>query len=176
MRPPLAKPAFVFAFALALLSACGEKDEPAPPAKTASPPPPVSRAACDADLARLMTGFGTAVRGIHDQPSWDRAKLQIDAILAEILQVTARLRQLPAPTPEDFATYFPRTQARENALQEALGDRDAFLARLPPEVAAELLDLGGQFHTVMGVAQLSLRSNSRPRGSFPTGISSVPIL
>jgi hypothetical protein len=155
----------------AALTTCGEKDKPdsaGAPEKVTPPPPPADpRAELDAQLARLMTGFGHEVKGVRDQSTWAAAKPRLEAILREIPRLAAKLRALPTPTNADFTHYLARTNQREADLETTLGDKDAFLAKLPPDVAAELMNLAGQFYNIMGDAQIALRGPGPEKGATP---------
>ena len=60
---------------------------------------------------------------------------------------------------DDYAIFRPRTAEREAALETALGDKDAFMKRLPPEIAPELMTAARDFSTKMGEAQSLLTGN-----------------
>lgn len=112
-----------------------------------------------------MEAFGSTVKGVRDEATWREAKPRIEAILAEITTVSEQLRSMPKPTEAEIRTFYPKTEARELALEETLGDKNTFLARLPREVSAELGSLAGQFFNKMGAAQILLRGPNRPVGS-----------
>lgn len=134
------------------------------PAEPSFPPlnPKDPRVPLNEDLARLMTDFGTIMKTVVDRPTWDQAKAKLEAVNNEIVAVSAKLESLPPPTEADAFVYYPRTEAREAALNDSLGSKEEFLGKLSPDVASELLAVQQQFHGSMGQAQVLLRGNSPP--------------
>jgi hypothetical protein len=122
-----------------------------------------TRAALDADLARLMAGFGEAVKGVRDEATWAEARPRVEAILDEIQSVGDRLKALPPPTTEEVRLYYPKTNAREAALEKSLGSKEEFLGKLPEDVAREVGAAAGRFFTRMGEAQIALRGSDPSR-------------
>jgi hypothetical protein len=114
-----------------------------------------------------MAGFGRHVKGVRDQATWNAAKPNLETILEEIPRLTAMLQALPSPSQQEYDLYLQKTATREAALEATLGDKDTFLANLPPEVASELTTLAGRFYNVMGAAQDALRGPPPRRPAPP---------
>lgn len=161
------------AVALCFLAACGEKEKPVsapgkggdagPPAaaEPAAPKPP-KREALEGEMGRLMQQFGEVVSIVADRPSWELAKREVTRIEARAVAITAELKALPAPTPEQLQASLKVMKENEDKLEEILGDKDAFIGGLPQDVGQELMQAAGSFSMKMGQAQNALYGRSKP--------------
>ena len=156
------------AWTLALLAtAC--KDAPVTPAPgeegsgsstSTGEPPPTQQADRRTELAvemgTLMAAFGESVRGVSDALTWEKARVEITAIITRIEVITAELKSLPTPAPSAVAAYRDGMATHEAALESSLGNKTSFLRNLPPETSAALQQLAGEFSRKMGSAQQTL--------------------
>lgn len=161
------------ALAVCLVAACGEKKEGkpdqtagSPPAVQPAPPKPAppkpappdvpDRAARAKELAGLMETFGKTVAAVSDRPSWEPAKLELGRIKTRTIAITAELQKLPQPTPQERQAFVEGMKANEDKLEQALGDKEQFMQRLPEDVGRELMEAAGEFSATMGQAQNAL--------------------